>query len=397
MARPADVSFVVAAAIFSLTGFVRPATGQVPDRAATPRLVVPTGGATAPTPAQPTTAPTAAAPAEPAPVTTVTGPPAGVTPVGTVPPATASSSQAATADRRAQVAGKFGLAIEGGQIGWLKSVEGGTASSEVVVEKVGPDRIAAKHIAGVRYTDIALETDLQSKPLTDWIAASWNGNPMRKSGSIQAMTYDYKPVSELEFINALVTETTMPALDASSKDAGRIAVKLSPEVTRAKSGSAPKSPASSPSQVQKQWMLSSFRFEMAGLDASKVNKIDGFTVRQVVAENPTSERERRAYEKEPSAIEFPNLKLTLAAQGASTWMAWHEDFVVKGNNGPGQERNGAIVYLDPSRKFELGRVNLMNCGIFGLAPLKTEAGSESIPRMVAELYCERMEFVPAPN
>ncbi len=37
------MSFVVAAAILSLAGLVRPATGQVPDSAATPSLVVPAG------------------------------------------------------------------------------------------------------------------------------------------------------------------------------------------------------------------------------------------------------------------------------------------------------------------------------------------------------------------
>ncbi|HEY8198080.1 MAG TPA: phage tail protein [Gemmatimonadales bacterium] len=403
MTRPVDVSFVVAAAILGLTGFVRPAVGQVPDPATTPRLAVPARGVAAPLPGQPTTAPTAAAPAaaapaaaapaEPAPVSAAP-PPSGVTqvPPAAAPPATASSSQAATADKRSYAAGKFGLVLEGTQLGWLKSVEGGTASSEVVVEKVGPDRISAKHIAGVKYKDISFETDLQSKQLIDWIAASWKGNPARKSGSVQAMDYDNKPVSELEFFNALVTETTMPALDGAGKDPLHITVNLSPEYTRAKAGSGAKVSGSPSNQTQKKWLPSNFRFEMAGLDASRVNKIDAFTVKQVVAENPVGEA--RDYQKEPSAVEFPNLRITLPASYASTWVNWHDDFVVKGNSGTAQERNGAIVYLDPSRKVELGRVNLMNCGIFALDRLKTEANSESIVRMVADLYCERMELVP---
>jgi hypothetical protein len=66
--------------------------------------------------------------------------------------------------------------------------------------------------------------------------------------------------------------------------------------------------------------------------------------------------------------------------------------VVKGNNGADKERNGAIVYLDPTRTAELGRVNLSNCGIFRLSAEKVEAGSEQLRRLVADLYCERMEM-----
>ncbi|HEY4648816.1 MAG TPA: hypothetical protein VIG95_06880, partial [Gemmatimonadales bacterium] len=63
-----------------------------------------------------------------------------------------------------------------------------------------------------------------------------------------------------------------------------------------------------------------------------------------------------------------------------------------GNNSNDKERNGSIVYLDPSLKVELGRLNLFNCGIVRLAPVKAQAGRESIQRVQAELYCERMEF-----
>jgi hypothetical protein len=102
----------------------------------------------------------------------------------------------------------------------------------------------------------------------------------------------------------------------------------------------------------------------------------------------------RDYEKAPGVVEFPNLRITLAASSAKTWLDWHNDFVIKGNNGAGQERSGAIVYLDASLKEEPGRVNLSNCGIFKLGSAKVEAGSEQLQRLVAELYCEQMNFVP---
>ena len=204
------------------------------------------------------------------------------------------------------------------------------------------------------------------------------------------MSYDLKIMNELEFMNALVAETTMPALDAASRDAAQLTVKFLPEYTRTKPGSGQPGPASTP-RARSGGRGRTFRFEMSGLDGTKVNKIDSITVRQTTVENPVGEL--RDYEKEPGKIEFSNLKITLAASSAQTWVDWHNDFLIKGNSGTAQERSGAIVYLDATRTSELGRVNLSNCGIFRLGREKAEAGSESIQRMVAELYCERMELV----
>ena len=396
MTTSSDVTFVVAAALFSLAGFARPAFGQVPDPATTPRQAVPARGVAAPLPGQPTTAPAAAAPAaaapaEPAPVSAAP-PPSGVTqvPPAAAAPATASSSQAAMAADRSYVAGKFGLTLDGVPIGWAKSVAGGDAAADVVVEKAGPEHISAKHLGNIRYEPIAVVTDLPSKTLADWIAGSWKGNASRKNGSVQSLSYDSKIQSELEFMNALVAETTMPALDAGSRDPAQLTVKFLPEYTRAKPGSG-QSGSGIDARSQKRWMRANFRFEMSGLDGTKVNKIDSITVRQTTVENPIGEL--RDYEKEPGKIEFSNLKITLAASSAQTWVDWHNDFLIKGNSGAAQERSGAIVYLDPTRTSELGRVNLSNCGIFRLAQEQVEAGRDGIRRMVAELYCERMELV----
>ena len=263
-------------------------------------------------------------------------------------------------------------------IGWAKSVEGGDASSEVVVERAGADHIAPKHLANIKYEPITVVmTDLQSRPLSDWIAGSWKGNTSRKNGSIQSMSYDLKVMSELEFLNALIVETTMPALDAGSRESAQITVKLQPEYTRTKPGSGARASGAIDARSQRRWMPAHFRFEMGGLDGNKVNKIDAFTVRQTLAENPIGEQ--RDYEKEPGKLEFPNLKITLAASSAQTWVDWHNDFVLKGNNGTAQERSGAIVYLDASRASEVGRVNLSNCGIFRLSQEKGEAGKRRYP------------------
>jgi hypothetical protein len=143
-------------------------------------------------------------------------------------------------------------------------------------------------------------------------------------------------------------------------------------------------------------MAGHVHFEMAGLDGTKVTKIDTFTVRRAVPNNSVADP--RNSETKPGVIEFPDLRITLSASGAQTWVSWHDDFVVKGNNGPDNERSGAIVYVDVNQ-IEVLRITLSSCGIFKLTPQQEmkPPSPQSMPGMVqsivAELYCERMDFV----
>jgi hypothetical protein len=239
----------------------------------------------------------------------------------------------------------------------------------------------------VKYEDISAAVGIDAKPVLDWIAQSWKGTSSRKNGSIVTMDFNSNPVSERQFSDALITETTSPAFDGSSKDAAYFMVKIAPEVIRTSTGSAAKT-GLLPKQTI--WQASNFRFEMAGLDGSKVARIDPFTVRQAVTGDAVGEQ--RVYEKTPGKIEFPNLKISLSASSAGTWAAWFDDFVVKGNNGDDKERNGAIVFLSADLTKELGRINLLNCGIFRLAPDKLGVSTDTIRRVTAELYCEGMEL-----
>jgi hypothetical protein len=59
---------------------------------------------------------------------------------------------------------------------------------------------------------------------------------------------------------------------------------------------------------------------------------------------------------------------TLTEASAQTWLDWHEDFLVKGNNDSAHERNGKLSFLSPDYQHVLGEVRLFNLGIFRLEP-----------------------------
>ena len=291
---------------------------------------------------------------------------------------------------RSTVSGHFFLNLDGVPCGFVKSVDGGGIAAEVIHEPSGPRHFVKKHIGPLKYEDFTLQIGLSmTKVVYDWIVASWAGNATRKNGAIIDVDYRLEARSAREFFNALITETTIPAMDASSKEPAYLTLKLAPESTRFKKASGKVMGADGKGR-QKLWLPSNFRLEIAGLDCKRVSRIEAFAVKQHISAHDSGKG--RDYLKEPGRLEFPNLKIALPESAAQTWMDWHEDFVIKGNNDESREKQGALVFLASDRKRELARVNFYNLGIFRLAPEKTEASADRIKRLTVELYCERMEW-----
>jgi phage tail-like protein len=298
-----------------------------------------------------------------------------------------------TAEKRGYVAGKFGIEIDGVFAGWVQSVEGGHATSDVVNEKVGADHVVHKHIAGVKYEDIKVDFGTgMSKGFYQWIKDSFDHKYTRKNGAIISADFNYKELSRLTFTNALITEIGLPALDASSKDAAKMTLKFSPEVTRETRGGGAAVKYTADKGVQKKWLPANFRLKLDGLDkaTSNVTKISALTVKQKVVEHAVGEL--RDYEKEPASIDFPNLQISLAEASANDLYSWHEDFVIKGNNTQDKEKGGTLEYLTPDLKTVIFTLTFQGLGIYKLRPEKVEAGSETIRRVKAEMYVEQMTF-----
>jgi hypothetical protein len=289
---------------------------------------------------------------------------------------------------RSVAAGRFLLELDGVAAGFLKSVAGGAIAADVV-SRPGQAYYDEKHVAALRYEPLALRLDLSlAHAVYDWIADTWRGKAQRHDVSIVAVSAQLKAVSERRFFRALLTEATIPAADAAAKDPAFLAVKLVPEDIRAAKGSG--ATVKTPASKQKTFLPSNFKLAIDKLDCSRVSKIDSFTVKQTAA--PQAGGEVRVARREPSRVEFPNLRISLAESSAQTWSAWFDDFVVKGNNDATKERSGTLSFLTPDQKSVLAEIKLFNLGIFRLAPEPQAAAAEQIARLQADLYCERMEL-----
>jgi phage tail-like protein len=293
---------------------------------------------------------------------------------------------------RAYVSGRYALELDGTVVGFLSSAEGGNPVGEVVTEQLGTDMVARKHIAGVKYEDITVSfgTGMSSR-LYDWIRGALEGNYSRKSGSIIYLDYNNRELSRMTFSGALLSEVTLPALDASSKDAAKMTIKFQPEFTRQVQGDG--GILRLPGQfAQKKWLPANFRLRIDGLDSamSRVNKIEAITIKQKIIQDGIGEG--RDYVNEPGGLEVPNLVFTTTEAYSQSLTSWRDDFVIRGNNGEDQEKTGTLEYLTPDLKNVLFSLTFHNLGIFRLTPDKLESGSPQVRRVKAELYMERVEF-----
>ena len=288
-------------------------------------------------------------------------------------------------------AGHFLLNLDG-TLTRIEQLAGGAVRGEVSIFRTGSESLAIKRISGVRYEPFRVAVGMgMGQPLYDWIKAALGGAPVSKDGTAALVNASDKAAAYRHFRGALVEAITFPGLDGSSKEPAFFTIKFSPEEITYAPGDGAKLKATVNAK-QKKWLRSNFRFRLSGLEdaCKRVATIDSFTVTQNVVEIVAGGSGIRT--RHPTTLEIPNLKVTFSAPDAKPWQDWFDDFVINGNAGPGNEKNGTIEFLDPSGKATLGTVSLARCGIFAL-DLEPSGASKAAAgaRYAAELYVQGMQ------
>ena len=287
---------------------------------------------------------------------------------------------------RSYTTSNFALELNGAMAGFVRRAQGGNLSADVATSSSG-SYYRAKHITNVRYEDFELDIDLSlAGTVYQWINGSWTGGAPRRDGAIVVADQSFNAMSRREFKDALITETRIPACDGASKEAGLITLRFAVEQSLKKSGSGKVS--GNLGTKQQKWSPANFRFDIQGVDAKKVAKIDAFSVKQSITE---SSGEFRFPEKTPGQLEYGDLVVTMPEAGPADWEKWFDDFVVKGNNVDSNEKHAALSFLAPDMKEVLAHIHFWNMGIYSLADAPASAG-ETLRKVIARLYYERAEF-----
>ena len=283
---------------------------------------------------------------------------------------------------------RFVFMLEGVVCGLVTSPQGGTISAPVVREPRGA--FVHKRLGAPAPEPIELFLDLSLQKLVyEWINEFWQGQAIAKSGSLIALDANFHATTELQFENAVISATTVPAVDAISRTACALAVQLSPRATNLRNASGPVA-GLAPTR-KKAWLASNFRLNIEGLDTTRVSSVGALTIRN--GEKSAADR-LRLPAGTSGAIDFPNLRVLFVEQSSKTWADWHDQFVVQGKNDDTQEKTGSLVFLSPDLQSQLGSVRFSGLGIYRLAREPTLPGGPiNIRRTVAELYCQRMDLV----
>lgn len=299
----------------------------------------------------------------------------------------------AATEKRSYTAGHFELQLDGAiTTAYLKSVDGGYVKASFVEEPIGPENLRIKHTSTVDIDPFTVEFGISgANAVLKWIQSSWRKEWSRKNGQISHANFDLKTTFTHEFYDALITETTFPALDGASKEAAYIKVKVQPEkVITKKTAPGPQLQPNLGSK-QKLWMSSGFRLSIDGLDGLEyANKIDSFTIKQGVKKFYTGED--RFPQIEPTKIEFPHVSGTIAAEYADGLLDWYHKYIVNGQADLKAQKTGSLEFLSPDRKSTLFRINLYEVGLHSLSMMQSTANSDQIKRMKFELYVGRMEL-----
>jgi hypothetical protein len=241
----------------------------------------------------------------------------------------------------------FALSLDGVDCGFVQSAKGGGVSADVVTRR-GLDGFDEKHLGALHFEEIELQVDIPPHlAVHEWLSDMLQGRATRRAGSVFGLAGSGAAASRRDFFAALLTQVTFPALDASSRETGLMTLKFAPDYTRTTGADRPR-PDDGP---RNQWRTSSFRLRIAGLDCTKVHRVGAFSISQVIDTGASGEG-REGEVTQPRLV-FPDLFVTLAESSARTWLDWHDDFLVKGNNSSTNERQGTLTFLSTDMKLPL--------------------------------------------
>jgi hypothetical protein len=209
---------------------------------------------------------------------------------------------------------------------------------------------------------------LIDRRVVEWINLAWNGTAEPKNGKVRASGAK----TAIVFDKALITRTTLPALDAA-------AARIHPQFQlRLKAASvqtvAPGGGVASPPALASQnpWRASDFRVTIDHVDCDRVSAIAPFRV----ASDPG----------QAFGVSFPRLQMTFGGVDPISWQQWLEA------KGEAALRNGALTYLHADLKSEWGSVLLDGLRLLNLAALPGKHAGDQIARTVATISSTQMKL-----
>ncbi len=297
--------------------------------------------------------------------------------------------------KKAYTGGRFAFEFDDRQSsGFVVGIDGGQFKSDPVTYARGSDFYVSKFAGRAKFDEITINVGAAMSPtFWKWVAASLAGRPERRNGAVVGYDFDFCERSRRSFFNGLISEIGFPALDAASKNAATLSIKIAPEWIEWKKGDGHKlqgGQAKDQMEKQKRWLTSNFRFTLdrfKGSDTLRNCKIEAFTVKQAIIDNPVgSEKLAR---KAVGRLELPQIVVSFPEAQVDQWMKWYDTAVREGDR-KDQYTSGVITYLASDQRTELMRIELKGVSLVSVELDKYEAHKEGIALAKATLNVEEL-------
>lgn len=300
-----------------------------------------------------------------------------------------------TTKERTYAAAHFALELDGKKddVGLFRSVEGGSIKADVMTYQNGANYDRWRQLGKPKFEDIKASVGMSmSRPFYAWISEFFNGQGTRKTGAILAADYNYETRARREFSQALIKEITFPKLDGTDKSPAYLGVAIAVENLEFKPGDGAKLAVLTNFDSQKMWTACNFRFKLDGIPDNallRVSKIDSFTIKQNIIEHHMGGF--RGPIKCPSQMDFPSITFYVPEVDAQPFM---DHFTKRGVKGevPGRLTGAIECFDNDQRKKVLFTLEFTGADITGVAPEKSDSGSEEIKNVKIDLYTESMKF-----
>lgn len=295
--------------------------------------------------------------------------------------------------RKTYTGGRFAFEFDDkASAGFVSGIDGAHFKAEPITYQQGSDFFVTKYAGRAKYDDITINVGAaMSPPFWKWVESSLAGKPQRRNGALVGYDFNFCERSRRSFFSGLIAEIGFPALDASSKNAATLSVKITPEYIEYKKGDGHKlsgGQAQDQMTKQKRWLTSNFRFTLdrfKGSDAMSSVKVEAFTVKQNIIDNPVgTEKHSR---KEVGRLELPQIVATFPEHQMELWMKWWDESVAKGDR-KDNYTTGVITYYASDSSTELMHIELSGVSLVSLELDKYEAHKEAIATAKATLNIE---------
>jgi hypothetical protein len=301
-----------------------------------------------------------------------------------------SASAATFAAGTAYSAGRTLLKIDGVSCGFVQQWQGGEAIGEIVVANSVAGASPKKHLGTVRYAPITVKIGFPVPGpvlalINDFLA---NGN-VQKTVTLTDLDYNNAVVGlPLEAVSASLTEVNFEAFNAAGKDPAFFTIVFTSDLVRAGVAAAPPANLTTTNTNTKAVTNSGFTFRLGTWPTTQVSGVAAFTAKRHA---PAAVGETRSAQVALLPVEYSNLVVTLAETQGADWKNWATDFIINGNNADAQEKPGTLEIRDNLLSPVLS-LQFSNVGIARLTRPPVEAGNESIRRLQADLYYERLSL-----